>query len=609
MPERIVDLRKINKGVYKQKNKVVVYVEVPHITMAGIKLYDRDSGDYINRIDFSPEDFHGDVVYICFDYITDKELMYVLYNDNSEFVDVYAKQVVFSDSKTFGVIMPEVGPMVENLSALKIPYEDSILYQVSIKGATMADTSAKSHKGTFKGFEKKIPYYRQLGITAVILMPVYCTVPFSMEKKSMYEKKPDYRSVSGNQKKNYWGFGKAFHFSLNPELSSEKNPYKEFAGLVNTLHKAHIECILIMQFEEGTTTSYICEVLTYWMLNFGIDGFRVIGSGLDTKSISACPYLKGIKLIFENFDFDNYRPNALINYKNIACLKSDYLINSRRFLKGDDDCTKSMSYLIRKNSSYFANICNITDFSGFTLNDLVSYNVKHNEANGEDNTDGTDYNYSWNCGTEGETSKKAILKLRKKQIRNATLLYMLSQGTPLIQGGDEVLNSQLGNNNPYCQDNEIGWITYRKDKAAKDYYTFLKNLIEFRKRHCILHQPKELMLFDYMSCKVPDVSFHGKEAFKMDSGPASREFGILYHGAYAKQYIKKSEVSVYIIYNMNWEKREFALPLKSSVSQWKLLYSTDGSTDENFNEDNAELITKDSYVADARTISILITDK
>lgn len=609
MPENIVDLRKINKGVYKLKNSVVVHVEIPHITIAGIKLYDIDSQTLVRDIVFSSDCFHGDMLYTCFEISTDKELFYVLYNDNSEFVDLYAKQVIFLDGKTYGVILPEVKPMAESYSPLKIPYEDSIFYQVSVKGATKADNSVKSRGGTFRGFEKKIPYYSQLGVTAVILMPVYITVPFSMEKKRPYEIKPDYRLAEGEKKVNYWGFGKGFYFSLNPELCLSKNPFKEFSSMIKGLHKANIECILIMQFEEGTDASYICEVLTYWMLNFQIDGFRIIGSGIDTRAISLCPYLKGVKLIFENFDFDNYRPSSLINYKNIACLKSDYLNTSRRFLKADEDCVGTMSYLVRRNSSYFANICNVTDFSGFTLQDLVSYNVKHNEDNGEGNTDGTDYNYSWNCGVEGETSKRSILKLRKKQVRNATLLYMLSQGTPLIQGGDEVLNSQLGNNNPYCQDNEIGWINYRKDKVAKEYYAFLKNLIEFRKRHCILHQPKELMLFDYMSCKVPDVSFHGKEAFRMDSSPVSREFGILYHGAYAKQYIRKSEVSVYIIYNMNWEPREFALPLKNGVVNWKLLYSTDGSTDERFNETDAQLITKESYIAEPRSISILITDK
>ena len=265
-----------------------------------------------------------------------------------------------------------------------------------------------------------------------------------------------------------------------------------------------------------------------------------------------------------------------------------------------------MSFAARDNAKYYSPLRYITDFSGFTLWDLVSFNVKHNDANGEGNTDGTEYNYSWNCGVEGESNKRNVKKLRYRQVRNAMLLCMLSQGTPMLLAGDEFLNSQNGNNNPYCQDNETGWVTDKNDKASRDFTKFVTNLSAFRKRHSILHQPKELMLFDYMSCKAPDVSFHGREAFKIDQSPVSREFAVLYFGDYSKQYTGKKEESVYIIYNMHWEKKEFVLPLKEKAKKWHLLYSTDGSTDESFDETAAKPIESDTFMAEGRSISVLL---
>lgn len=605
MPANVVDLRKVNKGVYISKNGVIVHAEIPHINVSGIRFYDKETCELIFDCVIDESNFKGSIAYICINDSIPEGTYYSLYNDFDEFVDDYATKVVFKDLKAYGVLSCEQKPLSDN-KLPHIPFEETVFYQVSVRGATMADPSIKADKGTFKALEKKIPYYKDMGVTSLILMPIYICEPFSMIKKSRYDYRTNTKDVV--DKPNFWGFGNSYHFSLKPELAVSGDAFKEFYSFIRNLHKAGLECILMMQFEECRDTAYILEVLNFWVLTANVDGFRLIGNNIDTKAISQSPYLKGVKLIFENFDFNKYKPVNQSKYKNVACLNNDYLNLSRRFLKGDDDCVSAMSYMVRKNSSYCAHICNITDFAGFTLNDLVSYNLKHNEANGEDNTDGTDYNYSWNCGEEGPTNKKAVLKLRRKMSRNAALLYLLSQGTPLIQGGDELLNTQKGNNNPYSQDNEIGWVTYRKDAAAKDYFHFIKNLIAFRKRHCILHQPKELMLFDYMSCKVPDVSFHGQEAFRMDCGPVSKEFGILYYGAYAKQYTNSIEASVYIIYNLNWEKREFALPLKGADTKWKLLYSSDGSTDESFDESTAIPIKSDSYIAESRSISILITE-
>jgi len=376
--------------------------------------------------------------------------------------------------------------------------------------------------------------------------------------------------------------------------------------MVKAFHDKGLECIFMMQYLPDTSEDYIIDSLKYWLFTFHADGFRLVGPNVHAQKILDEPIFKNTKIITDNFNFGDYKPSSISKFKNLGALNGNFEAGARRFIKGDEDLVSYFSFAVRENAKYYSPLRYITDFAGFTLWDLVSYNVKHNDNNDEGNTDGTDYNYSWNCGAEGESGKRNVRKLRLKQVRNAMLLCILSQGTPMLLGGDEFLNTQNGNNNPYCQDNETGWITDRNDKASRDFTRFVSNLIAFRKRHSILHQPKELMLFDYMSCKAPDVSFHGREAFKIDQSPVSREFAVLYFGDYSKQYTGKKEDSVYIIYNMHWEKKEFVLPLKEKTKKWRLLYSTDGSTDESFDEKKANVLDSDTFMAEGRSISVLL---
>jgi glycogen operon protein len=247
------------------------------------------------------------------------------------------------------------------------------------------------------------------------------------------------------------------------------------------------------------------------------------------------------------------------------------MYDMRRLLKGDEGMLYEVMKHMRINPSTNGVINYITNYYGFTMADLFSYDRKYNEANGEDNKDGVDYNFSWNCGAEGSTRKKQVLALREKQIRNAFILLMLSQGTPFFYMGDEFGNSQKGNNNPYCQDNEITWLNWKDLNKNKEIYSFVKELISLRKNTGVFHLPKECMIMDYKSCGCPDISYHGEEAWKPSWEHYSRQIGFMLCGDYAEGCEGKY---YFVAVNMHWEDHEFALPKLPKKKVWKKLMTT-----------------------------------
>ena len=223
-------------------------------------------------------------------------------------------------------------------------------------------------------------------------------------------------------------------------------------------------------------------------MEYHIDGFILNPFVISTESVHADPFLKNTKIMEHELGFQTVM---------------------RRFLKGDEGMIHDVIYWLKHHSKEQGIFNYITDQNGFTLNDLVSYDAKHNEENGEHNQDGPDYNYSWNCGAEGPSRKKAVMELRNHQIFNAFFLLFLAQGTPCMLAGDEFGNSQKGNNNVYCQDNPIGWTDWRGLEKKKELHDFVKELIAFRKSHPILTPERELQGIDLSCCGVPDVSYHG----------------------------------------------------------------------------------------------------
>ena len=263
------------------------------------------------------------------------------------------------------------------------------------------------------------------------------------------------------------------------------------------------------------------------------------------------------------------------------------------------------AYRIRRNPDSYAVINYMASQDGFTLNDVVTYNYRHNEANQENNQDGSSYNYSWNCGVEGPSRKMNIRQMRERQVRNAFLMMLLSQGVPMIYGGDEIGNSQNGNNNAYCQDNSVGWIDWKGLKKNEALFEFVKNAIAFRKEHPILHIPGKLHGVDYQTRGLPDVSLHGERAWYLNSENTSRLLGILYCGAYAKRADGSADESVYIACNFHWEDRVLALPNLAGNKKWKKVIDTSAMKENGFFHEDGKEYKKKLEIA-PRTIVVLL---
>lgn len=596
--------------VEKEENGVYIGAILSHKKTAGLNVYD-EAGKLLSKISFEESLFMGDVLSctLC-DFSLDNK-RYRFEVDSKEIIDPYSRKIygnncfgkVISESDLYSALSNRKDPKGwDKDMQLRIPYSDAFMYVCHLRGLTMADESIKENKGTFKAATVKAKGLKKLGVTSVIFMPVYERIE---HEKATVANNLSYKDKKNNMPINYWGFGPGYYYALKKSYAADEDVSYEFKNMVKTFHDNGLEVILTFDFC-NLEYNLVSDILKFWIYEYHVDGFRIFGCSEYGRFIND-PFLKNTKLIFERF-FDELNDIKQVSYKNIAIIDKDFRNNVRKFLKSDDDLVGKMCDYIRENHNNYAVIRNITDFDGFTLKDLVSYDKKHNVANNEDEKDGTNYNYSWNCGVEGDTSKKSILKLRYKQIKNALLLISLCQGTPMINAGDEYLNSSSGNNNPYCQDNEIGWATYNKDKTSKAIYRYIKNLIEFRKNHHILHQPFELKGYDYLSCKMPDISFHSDEAWKVNNEPASREFSVLYGGDYAKQYVGEKEDSIFVAYNFYWDDKKFWMPLLPKEYEWVLVTSTaDNSCD--FLPSDIKNRDGDYVILEGRSISIFASSK
>ena len=407
--------------------------------------------------------------------------------------------------------------------------EDVIAYSLHVRGFTKHSSSGIAHKGTFDGVTEKLPYLQKLGINQIHLMPVY-------------EFDENQRHV------NYWGYGKAYFFAPKASYAAG-DPVNEMKSLVRQMHLAGIEVILEMPFTEGTTFSLILDCLRYWVMQYHVDGFIVNPYICNPDELAKDPVLAKSKILKKEDGFQNVM---------------------RRFLKGDEGMIRDVICQLKNQDTQLYNY--IASHNGFTLCDVVSYDGKHNEANGENNLDGPDYNYSWNCGAEGNSRKKAVNELRKNQIFNAFFLLLFAQGMPCILSGDEFMNTQKGNNNAYCQDNLISWLDWNQLSRQEELYTFVCRLIALRKA-CMKQTAKKSE--DTMGRSgIPQISYHGEDAWQMPAGRASRQLGVFYHE-------ESTEKDFYIAYNMHWLSHSFALPSLPKGMEWVCIAGTkEGVLDE-----------------------------
>ncbi len=503
------------------------------------------------------------------------------------------------------VAIPEESEEWMNDRPLGIPYEDSILYRLHVRGFTKHHSShvPKDERGTFRGIIDKIPYLKELGINGIELMPPYefneVMLPdFGSENPYQTEIKP-------TGKINYWGFTKDA-MQLAPKsayTSDHKNPRNEFRTMVLALHKAGIEVIVDLYFTSETLPDQISQVMRYWRIHYHVDGIHMIGNA-PFSVIARDPYLSRFKIFADHWEDGNEMPHhgpaAGLKPRYLADYNNGFQDDMRRVLKGDEDMLRTLMYRIEEHPTDRATIHYMANVGGFSLMDALSYDRKHNELNHEDNRDGTDQNHSWNCGEEGKSRKKSVKLLRKKMWRNAYVLLMLSQGTPLIQAGDEFAATRLGNNNAYCQDNEINWLDWSLISKNEDFYNFAKYMIDFRRRHAVFRQKEPLRNLDYRSVGIPDASFHGVNAWKTDFENFRRQLGVMYAGAYA------GDDSFLVLYNFHWEKHSFLLAHPPVGMVWAISIDTANEAVNGIIQEGSEVaLLHNALVVEPRSIVVL----
>ena len=601
-------------GVTKVADGVQFAVSIPHGRECYLNLYRTGQKRPVCRIHLTREFRRGCVYFVkitgCPEIQNDKSVADILSQgyeymyevDGKEFVDPYAAVIHGRErwGKRVGKACVRGGISLEEFdwkddSPLGTPFSDMILYQLHVRGFTKHASSKVEHRGSFAGLMEKIPYLKDLGINAVLLLPCYEFDEIQAAQKphgipagevpavrTAEDEAKQKSTVSKNDqvKLNYWGYGQSETYYCAPKAAYAADPHRaglEFKALVRSLHQAGIEVLLDIYFMPGTNVCLMEDCLRNWVLEYHIDGFRVNQEVMPAQMLVSDPVLSGVKLLTDYWNRELIA-GAYGESGTFAEYNEGFMNCARRYLKSDEGQVEGFAGLFRRGSDNLASINFMTHVNGFTMTDLVSYDVKHNEQNGEGNQDGTEYNYSWNCGVEGKSRKKFIQARRMCQIRNALAMMLLAQGTPMLLAGDEFGNTQEGNNNPYCQDNEITWLDWRMTSAKTEILEYVKKLIAFRRKHPVLHQGRELYMFDSLSCGMPDVSIHGTQAWKADFSYYSRMLAVLLYGDYRKKDDGTADDSLYIIFNMYWESRSFDLPNLPGEKEWYPAIETYGNT-------------------------------
>lgn len=546
-----------------------------------VVLYEKGSDKETLRIPFENAQVIGNVYAMSVKGLDYRKYDYNFAVDGEIITDVYAKAL--SGKKQWGKGPENIKGIIvssdydwQGDAPLRIPYDETLLYRLHVRGFTKHQSSRVKHKGTYLGIVDKIPYLKELGVTMIELMPAY---EFNEIKNQQATSMRGQFSIE-NPTLNYWGYTDGYSFAPKASFAFSNEPggeVEEFKYMVRELHKNGIEVSMEFFFPQGINPTLILDTLHYWVMEYHIDGIHANCEEAVMKMIQTDNLLCTTKIFTYNFanNTDFYQRGSSAG--NLANFNDDFMISARKFMKGDEDMLNTIAYKIKANPPGVTVVNYVANHNTFTLYDAVSYDRKYNEANGENNKDGAEYNYSWNCGAEGDTRKRKIMELRKKQIKNALSMVLLSQGVPMIYAGDEMCNSQKGNNNPYCLDNEISWTNWNTTAMAKEIFEFTKSLIHFRKSHKVIHLSEEPRQMDYMSFGLPDMSYHGTKAWYADFSNFNRHFSVMYCGKYAMVDGRDDEPDVLIAYNMFWDALKFGAPSARNKNQWKVAFSTDPS--------------------------------
>jgi glycogen operon protein len=524
---------------------------------------------------------------------------------------------------------------------LKTPWDKTVIYELHVKGFTARHPNVpESMRGTYAALTTPavLDYLLDLGVTAVELLPVHHFV----RDRHLAERgltnywgyntigffAPDIRyavsPVDAHHVREFKTMVKTLHSAgievildvvynhtaegnhLGPTLSfrgidnvsyyrlvsEHRRFYMDYTGCGNTLNVTH-----------PRTLQLIMDSLRYWVVDMHVDGFRFDLASALARELHAVdrlsaffdilhqdPILSQVKLIAEPWDVGEGGYQVGNFPVGWAEWNGKYRDTIRRYVKGDGGQVGELAYRLTGSSDLyeasgrrpFASINFVTAHDGFTLHDLVSYNHKHNDANGEDNRDGTDDNLSWNCGVEGPTNDPAIKELRERQKRNFLALLLLSQGVPMLCGGDEIGRTQQGNNNAYCQDNEISWHDWKLDMAKHDLLSFVRNLIAFRKRHPVLRRRRFFQGRRLRGSEVKDLSWFrpdGKEMTDEDwNAGYVKSLALRLAGDAISETDDKGrpiiDDTLLILLNAHHEPLAFTLPAHKRGVRWRTVFDT-----------------------------------
>ena len=572
-------------------------------------------------------------------------MTYLFAGENGRFTDVYAKAVC--GKEVFGTLSDEVRPILPEKQDWKVSkvheadflcpgFSELIFYKLHVRGFTKHASSGVKNKGTYAGMIEKIPYLKELGINAVLLMPVYefdecmevsqncgCLTKKQLAQyearygeefvkvQKSYETGKETKSV---ERVNYWGYANNnLYFAPKASYAADKkHPEEELCSLAEALHEAGIAVFYEFYFGPEVKKSLITDCLRYWTYRYGADGFRLIGDNGALPLLLEDPYLSGVKFMVTDAGSLGTVGAQTFEERRVAVYNDGFRNVMRRFVKGDENMVGEFVGRLCGEQKEFAQIQYVADQNGFSVYDLFAYDRKHNEENGEDNKDGEDYNYSWNCGIEGETPKKKINALRARLRKNALSTVLLSRSVPMLFMGDEFGHTKQGNNNAYCQDNEISWLNWRLNKERQEQLSFVKDLIAFRSGRDILSGGRALRGSDWKNVGLPDVSYHGVQLWQPDYAPYSRTVSVLFNGAYGEGL----QDDIYLLFNMHWEELRFALPTESRegkvICGWKTVLDTSGECEIlSVNEGKTVAVTADESLTEyfckvpARTVVAL----
>lgn len=603
-----------NLGVTREKTGVNFCFVCRKEVACKVLLYDRNTTSPPKEI-IIPEEFaRGNLRAVQIEGLDLSEYDYNFWIDGVEVSDPYARRIVgrenWADVTRYDKGQKQLRCRYEEKQFSwkedripEIPRKDMVLYKLHVRGFTKGLPGSGTDKGTFRALMRKLSYLQELGVTSVELMPVYEFEELLVAKAeeisgySRWKEKKKKTQKEIEYKINYWGYGEGMYFAPKASYAAGEYPDLELKECILAMHKRGMECILEMDFPDTVPVERIITVLRYWVNEYHVDGFHLQGKKIPMEMLIQDPYLGRTKLFYREV-WENMIPLAEKQYPRVFLDTDEFLYPSRKLLCGINGNVWELADQMKKQNEWLGYVNYIADNNGFTLADIFTYESKHNEANGENNADGPEWNLNNNCGVEGETTSRNVLRVRDRRMKNAIAMLFLAQGVPMLMAGDEDCNSQKGNNNVYCQDNEVGWKDWKRNKGTKDFLNFVKQMIAFRQNHEILRREQPMQQLDTLACGYPDLSYHEESAWISPQFFNRRALGLLYCGKYAEE----SE-DVYIGFNFSDFEKKLALPKQKGKRNWYLHMDT--SMKNAFPEEPESL--KDSwYTLEAQSVCIII---